>query len=166
MKLDRPASLRMRGLLTLFSCLLVVQLALPARPASAADFDPNDYAGKVVVLDFWASWCVPCRRSFPWLNAMHEKYADDGLVIVGVNLDLERAEAERFLGEFPASFGIVYDEKKALAKQFEVIAMPSTYVIGRNGKVVERHLGFKVKEQAEYEAAIVSALRQNGTKDK
>lgn len=149
----------------MFSCLFVAQLALPARPAFAADFDPNDHAGKVVMVDFWASWCVPCRRSFPWLNMMHEKYADDGLVIVGVNLDLERAEADRFLAEFPASFKIVYDENKALAKQFEVIAMPSTYVIGRNGKVIEQHLGFKVKKQAEYEAAIVSALAQSGTED-
>lgn len=165
MKLHRKAGLRTRGLLTLSSCLLVAQLALPSQPAFAADFDPNDHAGKVVVLDFWASWCVPCRRSFPWLNAMHEKYADDGLVIVGVNLDLERAEADRFLAEFPAAFKIVYDEKKALAKRFEVMAMPSTYVIGRNGKVVETHLGFKVKEQAEYEAAMVSALAQNGTED-
>jgi thiol-disulfide isomerase/thioredoxin len=142
-----------------------VQLVLPARQAFAADFDPNDHAGKVVMVDFWASWCVPCRRSFPWLNAMHEKYADDGLVIVGVNLDLERAEADRFLAEFPASFKIVYDETKALAKQFEVMAMPSTYVIGRNGKIVDQHLGFKVKKQAEYEAAIASALGQNGTED-
>ena len=165
MKLDRPASLRLRGPRILFSCLFVAQLALPARPAFAADFDPNDHAGKVVMVDFWASWCVPCRRSFPWLNTMHEKYADDGLVIVGVNLDLERAEADRFLAEFPASFKIVYDENKALAKQFEVIAMPSTYVIGRNGKVIEQHLGFKVKKQAEYEAAIVSALAQSGTED-
>ena len=163
MKLRKPASLRTRGLLAFFTCLLVVQLALPARSASAADFDPKDHTGKVVVLDFWASWCVPCRRSFPWLNAMHEKYADDGLVIVGVNLDLERAEADRFLAEFPASFKIVYDEEKALARQFEVMAMPSTYVIGRNGEIVERHLGFKVKKQAEYEAAMVSALAQNGT---
>lgn len=153
----------MRGLLKIFASLLVMQLALPLQPASGADFDPGDHTGKVVVLDFWASWCVPCRRSFPWLNAMHEKYADDGLVIVGVNLDLERVEADRFLAEFPASFKIVYDEKKALAKQFDVIAMPSTYVIGRDGEVVEQHLGFKVKKQAEYEAAMVSALAQNGS---
>ncbi len=153
------------GFSAILACLLLVPLAFLAQPAPAAEFGLDDYAGKVVVLDFWASWCAPCRRSFPWLNTMHERYADDGLVIVGVNLDLERAEAERFLGEFPASFMIVYDTDKALAKQFEVMAMPSSYLIGRDGKILEQHLGFKVKKQAEYEAAIVSALGKSGTGD-
>lgn len=163
MKIQRLGRSIFRGIPVILACLLVVPLAFLVQPASAAEFDLDDYAGKVVVLDFWASWCAPCRRSFPWLNTMHEKYADDGLVIVGVNLDLERAEAERFLGEFPASFMIVYDTEKVLAKQFEVIAMPSSYLIGRDGKIFEQHLGFKVKKQAEYEAAIVSALGQTGT---
>ena len=149
------------------ACLLLVQLALlPSAPATAAaDFDLDDYAGKVVVLDFWASWCVPCRRSFPWLNAMHARHASEGLVIIGVNLDLERAEAKRFLREFPPEFKIVYDVDQALARQFEVIAMPSSYLIGRDGKVIARHLGFKVKKQADYEAAIVRALRNTEPDD-
>ena len=148
---------------TVVACLLTLQFGFSAQSLAATIFNLEDYAGKVVVLDFWASWCVPCRRSFPWLNTMYEKYGDDGLVIVGVNLDLDRAEAERFLDEFPASFDIVYDEDKSLAKQFEVIAMPSSYLIGRDGKILERHLGFKVKKQADYEAAIVNALGNTGT---
>jgi thiol-disulfide isomerase/thioredoxin len=147
--------------------MLLAQLALlPSAPATAAaDFELDDYAGKVVILDFWASWCVPCRRSFPWLNAMHAKHAIDGLVIIGANLDLERAEAERFLHEFPPDFKIVYDDDQALAKQFEVMAMPSSYLIGRDGEVIARHLGFKVKKQAEYEAAIVRALGNTESDD-
>lgn len=121
-------------------------------------FDLSAHAGKVVVVDFWASWCVPCRRSFPWLNDMHEKYGDDGLVIIGVNLDATRAEAEGFLGEYPARFAIHYDDSKALAKQFDVIAMPMSYVYGRDGKQITRHFGFKVKSQPEYEAILVEAL--------
>lgn len=141
--------------------VLMIALLLPLLPVQAAhstQFDPQEYAGKVVVLDFWASWCVPCRRSFPWLNTMQEKYADDGLVIVGVNLDMERDEAERFLEEFPADFRIVYDDEMALARRFEVMAMPSSFVIGRDGDVVAEHLGFKVKRQDEYEAMIRQAL--------
>lgn len=136
---------------------------LAGAPVKAADtFDPGQYAGKVVVVDFWASWCVPCRRSFPWLNAMHDKYGDDGLVIVGINLDMERADAEQFLEDYPAAFSIVYDENQELARQYEVVAMPSSYVIGRDGKVAARHMGFKVKQQDEYEALIVEALQEAG----
>ena len=135
-------------------------------PASASDtFDPGRYAGKVVVLDFWASWCVPCRRSFPWLNTMHDKYGGDGLVIVGVNLDMERADADRFLEEYPAAFSIVYDGNQQLARQYEVVAMPSSYVIGRDGQVMAKHMGFKVKQQDDYEALIVEALQKKGGDD-
>jgi thiol-disulfide isomerase/thioredoxin len=133
--------------------------------AAHAEFGFDQYEGKVVVLDFWASWCVPCRRSFPWLNAMQEKYADEGLAIVGVNLDMERADAEQFLREYPAMFTILYDEHQQLARQFEVVAMPSSYVIGRNGEVIARHMGFKVKEQDDYESVIVDALREPGDED-
>jgi cytochrome c biogenesis protein CcmG/thiol:disulfide interchange protein DsbE len=146
------------------AALLVANFALSASPpAPASDtFEVGHYAGKVVVLDFWASWCVPCRRSFPWLNTMHSKYAGEGLVIVGVNLDMERADAERFLAEYPADFTVVYDSNQELARRFEVVAMPSSYVIGRDGQVVARHMGFKVKQQDDYEALIVEALRGSG----
>lgn len=159
MKLDR---LRRRAMRTWLAAVAVAQFLLVTwAPGTAlAEFSVDQYAGKVVVLDFWASWCVPCRRSFPWLNAMHEKYAADGLAIVGVNLDMERADAERFLEEYPASFTIHYDDNQLLARQFEVVAMPSSYVIDRNGNVVARHMGFKVKEQDEYESIIIDALRE------
>jgi len=122
--------------------------------------DLSDYRGKVVVLDFWASWCVPCRRSFPWLNGMHDKYARDGLVIIGVNVDQEPASAAEFLQNFPAKFKISYDTNGVLAKEFDVQGMPSSFVIGRDGQTSARHLGFKVRRQDEYEAAIVAALQQ------
>jgi thiol-disulfide isomerase/thioredoxin len=141
--------------------LLVVILVLAAHRGVAlaeAPFDLAAYEGKVVVVDFWASWCVPCRRSFPWLNAMHSKYADKGLVVVGVNLDQERSAAEEFLQEFPPNFRIYYDESKSLAKEFGVVAMPSSYLLGADGEIRKRHYGFKVKKQDEYEAAIVDAL--------
>lgn len=136
---------------------------MPGLAGSAdASFSPADYRDKVVVLDFWASWCVPCRRSFPWLNSMHDKYSDDGLVIVGVNLDNEHDAALAFLEEYPARFRIHYDRDKALAREFGVVAMPSSYLLDRNGDVISKHYGFKVKKQDEYEAAIISALRGTG----
>jgi len=133
--------------------------ALFAAPsASAADFDPAIHTGKVVIVDFWASWCAPCRRSFPWLNAMQAKYAKRGLVVVGVNLDNDPLAADAFLDRYPADFRIVYDDDKSLARSFDVVAMPSSYLLGRDGNLVATHLGFKVREQDEYERAVVAAL--------
>ncbi|MDH3481084.1 MAG: TlpA family protein disulfide reductase [Gammaproteobacteria bacterium] len=124
------------------------------------DLDLADYTGKVVVVDFWASWCVPCRRSFPWLNSMNDRYAKDGLVIIGINVDRERESAAEFLQDFPADFEIRYDKNGVLAKRFDVQGMPSSFVIGRDGQTRARHLGFKVRRQDEYEAAIMAALQQ------
>jgi cytochrome c biogenesis protein CcmG/thiol:disulfide interchange protein DsbE len=141
----------------------VVAALLVAYPVvSSADdnLQLSDYQGKVVVLDFWASWCVPCRRSFPWMNTMQEKYADDGLVIIAVNLDNEVSEAKAFLQQYPAKFQIFYDHDRQLARQLAVEAMPSSFLIGRDGEVSERHLGFKSAKTDEYEAAIVAALRK------
>jgi len=138
--------------------LLVLVLALCANTTAKADFDLAQYRGKVVIVDFWASWCVPCRRSFPWLNQMHEKYADDGLVIVGVNLDTSDTDAQAFLAEYPVQFQIINDPDGDLAREYDVIAMPSSYVIDRDGKQVARHLGFKVKRQQEYEALLSETL--------
>ena len=127
---------------------------------AANDFDLQEFHGKVIVLDFWASWCVPCRRSFPWMNSMQEKYADDGLVIIGVNLDAVDADAQAFLRETPADFQIINDPEGALAREHDVVAMPTSYIFDRDGKLVTRHLGFKVKRQDEYEALLVETLNK------
>lgn len=152
------AYIEMRLVFLLFCALTMF---LQTAGASTQDiFDPAAHEGKVVIVDFWASWCVPCRRSFPWLNSMHDKYADEGLVIIGVNLDQEDTAAREFLAEFPPRFSIVYDTSKELAKEFGVVAMPTSYLIGRDGEIREHHYGFKIKKQDEYEAAIVAALNE------
>jgi thiol-disulfide isomerase/thioredoxin len=147
------------GLRWLILVLALVVLIAGAAPAANNELDLSAYHGKVVVVDFWASWCVPCRRSFPWMNEMHAKYADDGLVIIGVNMDAEAELAAAFLQEYPAQFEIAYDPDGTQAKKFDVIAMPSTYVLDRDGNQVARHLGFKVRQQDEYEAVLVDALK-------
>ncbi len=139
--------------------IIVAALLAFSSPATASGgLDLSAHEGKVVVVDFWASWCVPCRRSFPWLNDMHARYADQGLVIIGVNLDTDRDDAMAFLAEYPADFHIHFDAGAGLAKDYGVEAMPSSFVIGRDGQVKARHLGFKVKRTAEYEAILVEAL--------
>jgi cytochrome c biogenesis protein CcmG/thiol:disulfide interchange protein DsbE len=139
--------------------LLVIVLMMFAPSVSVAgDLDLDHYAGKVVILDFWASWCVPCRRSFPWMNEMQEKYAQDGLVIIAVNVDREVENAVAFLAEYPANFEIIYDPAAELAKEYKIQVMPSSFVIGRDGASIDRHTGFKVNKQDEYEAVIRAAL--------
>ena len=137
--------------------VLLSPLAVAA-PATSGALDLAEHSGKVVVVDFWASWCVPCRRSFPWLNDMHAKYEAQGLVIIGVNVDADRDDAMAFLSKYQADFRIHFDNEGQLATKYGVEAMPSSFVIGRDGEIAARHLGFKVKRQDEYEAILVDAL--------
>ncbi len=121
---------------------------------SHTPLDLSAYRGQVVVVDFWASWCAPCRRSFPWLDSMQRKYGEDGLVVIGINEDNEPAEAEAFLKSFPVTFRIIADRDGKLAREFDLVAMPSSFVIGRDGQLAVRHLGFKTAKQDEYETTL------------
>lgn len=121
--------------------------------------------GKVIWVDFWASWCVPCRRSFPWMNTMHRKYGADGLEIIAVNLDKDRALADGFLAEIPAEFALRFDPAGNLAKEFEVQTMPSSYLLDPDGNVLATHFGFKTADAPEYERAIQEALAAARTKN-
>jgi cytochrome c biogenesis protein CcmG/thiol:disulfide interchange protein DsbE len=142
--------------------LLSLALACLALTAAAGDAgDPLDLAqlrGKVVLVDFWASWCEPCRHSFPWLNEMQAKYADRGLVVIGVNVDRERGDADRFLRDVPAQFRVVYDPAGTLASRYDLPGMPVSYIIGPNGDVVGRHIGFRNALRAEREAELQKLL--------
>jgi len=141
-----------------FHTAVLLLLIVSSNTTADSTFDLTDYKGKVVLLDFWASWCVPCRRSFPWMNGMQEKYGDDGLVIIGVNMDSDPADRNKFLQEYPAQFTIINDPDGELARAHDVIAMPSSYIFDRDGVLVTRHLGFKVKRQNEYESILVESL--------
>ena len=139
--------------------LLVLTLGLITSLAQAADgLDLERFRGKVVLIDFWASWCAPCRQSFPWLNEMQAKYGSQGLVVIAVNVDRERAEADRFLREVPARFEIQYDPQGLLATRYEVQGMPSSYVFAPSGELVTRHIGFRNALRAEREAELQKLL--------
>jgi thiol-disulfide isomerase/thioredoxin len=114
--------------------------------------------GRIVYVDFWASWCGPCRRSFPWMNEMHAKYGGRGLTIVGINVDKRRPDAERFLQQTPATFTIVYDPAGKTPEAYAVKGMPSSYLIDGAGNVVAVESGFRDEQKAELEARIRSLL--------
>ena len=118
----------------------------------------GEIKGKVVWVDFWASWCAPCRRSFPWLNQMQTKYAAQGLEVVGVNLDSDKSVADKFLKEVPARFTLRFDPAGKLATKFDVQAMPSSFLLDASGNVLASHAGFRLTDVAQYEAQIKTAL--------
>ena len=128
--------------------LLLVASSPPAIATSAGDaLDLTAFKGQVVYLDFWASWCAPCRESFPWMNRLQGELGHDGLVVIAVNVDRERADADRFLREHPGQFRIVYDSDGLLPEKFGVRGMPTSFLIDRNGRVQSRHEGFLVRDR-------------------
>ena len=120
-------------------------------------FNIAQYHGKIVYLDFWASWCIPCRKSFPWMNAMQKKYEKNGLEIIAINLDENKEDAELFLKKYKALFTIKFDNGD-LATQYEVKGMPYTIIYNREGKLIDTHIGFKIKQTKEYEQIIKNLL--------
>jgi len=114
--------------------------------------------GRVVVVDFWASWCGPCRQSFPWLASLHERLASKGLTIVAVNLDKERSAAMGFLADYPAPFTVAFDPEGHTAEAYKVKGMPSTYVVSTDGRILYSHIGFDPKRTGELEAILQEAL--------
>lgn len=118
----------------------------------------SQYQGKVLYVDFWASWCGPCAKSFPFMNQLNQELGGKGLQIVGVNLDENLDDAKTFLAQYPAEFTVNADISKQCAKDFAVKAMPSTYLIDKQGKVQHIHLGFKPGEADELKKKVEALL--------
>lgn len=118
----------------------------------------SSYLGKVVYLDFWASWCVPCRETFPWMNQLQAKFGKDGFEVVAVNIDTKKVDADKFLAQFPPAFTILFDPKRGVAKSYELKGVPSSYLIDRAGNLVSVQVGFSKSREAELEARIEKLL--------
>ena len=118
-------------------------------------------AGQVVYLDFWASWCTPCRKSFPWMNEMQMKYGDKNFKVISINVDSDRKLAQKFLANTPANFSILYDPAGSLASEMKLKGMPSSYIINAEGKLVSTHVGFSDKKKSLYEQEIKQLIQGN-----
>jgi thiol-disulfide isomerase/thioredoxin len=127
-------------------------------PGLKGDVSLESLRGKAVLVDFWASWCGPCRQSFPWMNDLQKRYGDKGLAIVAVNLDKDREFANAFLSEVPASFTVVFDPAGTTAERYKVKAMPTTVLVSADGHVLVTHTGFDARHAPEFEAQIAEAL--------
>lgn len=141
---------------------IAIGLFLAGNAALAADLDLSAYRGRVVYLDFWASWCAPCRESFPWLSNLVQEYGAQNVVVIAVNVDHERQRAERFLRDTPAAFPIIFDPRGEIATAYQVAGMPSAVLIDRAGKVRFQHEGFSAKRKEVYEEQLRSLVSEPG----
>ena len=167
--------LKKRALHTLaaLALCLVYQRSLPAQEAPAndqpaapawklADLDGKpvslaDFKGKVVILDFWGTWCAPCRDEIPGFVELQKKFADKGLVVVGISLDQEGAAfVQKFVKQHGVTYPVVVGNQEVAAAYDGIDALPTTFIIDRAGKVVKGHRGFT--EQAKFEADITPLL--------
>lgn len=129
-------------------------------PAIDGELNLAQLKGKVIYLDFWASWCDPCRASFPWMAEMKKMYGAQGLEVVAVNLDKERALADKFLEGMNINFIVAFDASGESAEKYDLRGMPGSYLIGRDGSIQTSHLGFRDKDKQKLEAAIKALLQQ------
>ncbi|MEK6787660.1 MAG: TlpA disulfide reductase family protein [Pseudomonadota bacterium] len=162
-------------LLALFSVLLPnTALALSAGDV-APDFTLPDAAGKPITLsslrgqfvyvDFWASWCGPCRQSFPWMNQLSQRSRNTApktlaLNVLAVNVDEHRADAAAFLRQLPASFTVVYDPAGTVAASYQLPGMPTSFLIGPDGRVRWTHIGFRPSDGSTLQAMILRDMRK------
>lgn len=138
--------------------LLLVISPLKAEIYDIGQLDLGSYRGKVVYLDFWASWCKPCQKSFPWMNRLLQRYPADKFTVVTVNLDAESESMHRFLSKVKADFDIYHDPSGRIAEAFELEGMPTSYLIDASGNVVKKHIGFYTKSVDKYQREIEELL--------
>lgn len=151
--------------------------ALPALAVAVGDIAPNfrlpasrdprsgasdvllaDLRGKLVYLDFWASWCGPCKQSFPWMNDMQLRYGKQGLTVLAVDVDIHSDDARAFLAELPPNFRVAFDPQGVTPRQYAIRGMPTSILIGPDGKVLLVRSGFRADEAAQVETGIRQAL--------
>jgi peroxiredoxin len=118
----------------------------------------NQLQGKVLYVDFWASWCPPCAKSFPFLNELHHDFKDQGLRILGINVDERLSDAQDFLAKIPAHFDLMTDPGQQCARLFDVKAMPSSFLIDQNGVIRYVHLGFRSGDTKHLRAQVQKIL--------
>ncbi|MES2296562.1 MAG: TlpA disulfide reductase family protein [Pseudomonadota bacterium] len=163
-----------------FALLLagVLAASAPARAAAPGSSAPEfkldglqapiallAYRGKLVYLDFWASWCAPCKRSFPWMGELQKRHGG-AVQVIAIDVDTSRADAERFLATTPAGFTVAFDPSGATAKAYAIKGMPSSLLIDANGQVLHVHTGFTADTPAQVESEIAHALQRSSKEGK
>ena len=168
----RKFSSQLPGLLLVAIIGLLTPLAVSAAEVSkpAPDFTLkslsgenlklSEMAGNVVLINFWASWCGPCREEMPLLNALHSKYESLGFTVLGVNVEEDVNGAKGFLKNFPVDFPVLLDNTNRVSKQYKVIAMPTTVVVDRDGNMRYLHQGYKSGDEEKYRQMVKNLVRE------
>lgn len=157
----------------------ILAMCLPFAPLQAAGVEPGqaappftlkslkdrnlslkEFRGQVVMINFWATWCGPCRQEMPALNALYQKYRQAGFVLLGVNVDSETANAVRMASKLKAGYPILFDTDKQISAQYRVGAMPTTVLIDRDGKVRYVQKGYVAGIEDKYQTQIRELLKE------
>ncbi len=120
----------------------------------------SDYRGQVMLINFWASWCGPCRQEMPLLENLYKRYKKLGFTIMGVNVDTDSTKANNYLKDMSVTFPIVYDTTNAVSKRYNVNAMPTTVIVDRNGNMRFLHQGYKPGYENDYKKEVVQLIKE------
>ena len=120
----------------------------------------SELRGQVVLLNFWASWCGPCRQEMPLLEKLQQRYSALGFTVLGVNVEEDSSKAKSLLKDIPVSFPILFDTKNTVSEQYKVSAMPSTVMIDRNGNMRYLHKGYKPGDEAQYKKWVKQLIKE------
>ena len=154
------AAISAAGRIAVLGAVAALTLSTVPASAEAPALDLSKYRGKVVYVDFWASWCGPCKQSFPYMKVLAAKYPANDFVVLTINVDRQRAAADGFLKQVGGGLPVVYDSQGSIAKTYKVADMPTSFLVDRDGKVRFRHQGFFPAKKAEYEAHIAQLIKE------
>jgi peroxiredoxin len=159
-----------RCLLLLASLFIVasVQAAEISGPApdftlkslSGENVKLSEYRGQVLLINFWASWCGPCRQEMPLLDKLHQRYAAYGFTVFGINVEENSEAAKKMIKDAPVSFPILFDTENSVSKAYNVSAMPSTVMVDRDGNMRYLHQGYKAGDEENYKKWIKQLIKE------
>ncbi|MEH6581564.1 MAG: TlpA disulfide reductase family protein [Halioglobus sp.] len=120
----------------------------------------SEYRGQVVLINFWASWCGPCRQEMPHLDAIHQKYAPMGFTVFGINVEQDRQGADKVLRDIPVTFPVLFDDSNVVSELYDVDAMPVTVLVDRKGEIRFMHRGYKPGYEEEYDQQVRRLIKE------
>ncbi|HUT04614.1 MAG TPA: TlpA disulfide reductase family protein [bacterium] len=157
MKTSSRVGFSLVACLILLALLSTCLLAAEGNPAKAApnftltdvntgkQVSLSDFKGKVVVIDFWATWCIPCRKALKFYEKLYREKRDEGLVIIAVSIDQREKKLRNYVSNHPISFNVLHDPDKTVMKKFKVFKVPTTYIVDRDGKIQSKYVGILEK---------------------